>query len=61
MDTDHNDASNTDGSSTGTGDGSGNFDDEINFKMVIIKELRCKIRQNLSEKTAIASNIGYEC
>ena len=61
MDTEHYDASNTDGSSTGTGDGSGNFDDEIIFKMVIIKELRCKIRQNLSEKTAIASNIGYEC
>ena len=52
MDTDHN---------GGTGDGSRNFDDEIIFKMVIIKELRCKIRQNLSEKTAIASNIGYEC
>jgi hypothetical protein len=51
----------TDGSSVGTGDGSGNFNDEINFKMVIIKELRCKIRQNLSEKTAIASNIGYKC
>jgi hypothetical protein len=50
-----------DGSSVGTGDGSGTYNDEINFKMVIIKELRCKIRQNLSEKTAIASNIGYEC
>ena len=61
MATDRNDASNTDGSSVGSKDGISNADDETNSKMMIIKELRYKIRQNLSEKTAIASNIGYKC